>query len=218
MKKIYFILIALVLSILCSSPTFASSKSKIVKKRKKTYNKEHILSPKEVATLIGTEAKNVINDYLNQDTVAVITHPAIISILHKQPSNFNKNGLLKLYVDSIDLCIKREDAEGLTQVCATILVSGHDKLAPIACEGIVQAMAQQSNTEGIRKAIRRFELLSESTTGHPYDTTIQDLRTQFDDVINPVSFEDKVKGTWVSAFCTNDDDINFPYIIFDIII
>lgn len=215
MKKIYFIPFALIFSILCSSPTSASSKRKIVKKRK-TYKKEQILSPTTVASLIAIEAKTVINDYLNQDTVAAIAHPAIISILHKQPSYFDKNGLLKLYVDSIDSCIERKDADGLIQVCATILVSGHDKLAPIACEGIVQAMAQQSNTEGIRKAIRRFELLSKSTTGHPYDTTIRDLRTQFDDVINPVSFEDKVKGTWVSAFCTNDDDINFPYIIFDI--
>lgn len=116
MKKIYFIPFALIFSILCSSPTSASSKRKIVKKRK-TYKKEQILSPTTVASLIAIEAKTVINDYLNQDTVAVIAHPAIISILHKQPSYFDKNGLLKLYVDSIDSCIERKRRWLNTSMC-----------------------------------------------------------------------------------------------------
>lgn len=211
MNEIRLVLLAIVIAFVYPSAICQKSAT-----RKKSSVKKEVVTPAQVAALIDSVAPDFITAYLAQDTVAVKAHPVIATILKVQPKDFDRFGLSKLYEDTIVARSEREDADGLISVCATALISGDEDLAPMACSGLAQAMAQIGDTEGLEKALRRYELLSEASDGNPYKEEIDKMRVDYDDVLHPRTFEDYVRGTWVCVDYCMKRNPQFPYIIFDI--
>lgn len=134
------------------------------------------------------------------DSIAVELRPDSVacSYVRSLPAGFDRKGLSDLYVGRMAAYSEAENIDSLRLACRTVVALSDSISLPTAYEGLAQIYAFEADTEVLRDVLAGFTALSESLPDNPYAETIANMAKEYDDVINPVPFIDKVRGVWVS--------------------
>lgn len=164
-----------------------------------------------VSEAIDSISRPAMKNYLAQDSAAALSEKALTGYLALLPKGFDRRSLSDLYENRIVALSEAGDADSLLSVCVSAAGIGDAEMLPVACEGVVQVMAVRGDADGLRRALKRLSFVSDSTS-------VASLAKEYDDILNPVPFEDLVRGTWISPTLMTKGYAckHFPYYTFTI--
>ena len=194
-------IIALLLVSMCAFVATAAPKRIRNKKPQKIVTVEQIASA--VDSLIAP-----MDSCDNTDKVA--------NLMKTLPTKFDKSALSALYQQRISASSEAEDAEALAMACRAVIAMADTASLPMAYQGMAQVYASRNDSSRLQAILEEFSAFSEEVSGDPYAGMIAEMMKEYDDILHPVPFIDKVRGTWVSYDRINNRTLNYPYIIFDI--
>ncbi len=134
------------------------------------------------------------------------------------PTAINRKALSRHYEDKMVRFSETQQEDSLRQACTTVLLMNDTDNMPMAYEGLAQIYATRGDTDNLKRTLDSYERLSSKLPGDPYKNTIAQLREEYDDVLHPERFAERMRGTWVSydLKSANGDMLNYPYITLDI--
>lgn len=189
-----------VISVLLTEPNcFASN----------TIGENNIKKQVDVSMLVDFFNRlSVINSeqYLEQDSTASYNSVEVADGLKILNVEYSAEALAMEYECRMVALSEAGNVDNLLTNCLGALSTGIVSLRAMACEGIVQIMANRGDAMLLEAAIRRFEKVVTTEEA-------AEMRSRYDDILNPVSFVDQVIGTWVSPeyIATSYRGRNFPY-------
>lgn len=108
-----------------------------------------------------------------------------------------------------------QQEDSLEQTCKTVIIMNDTTNMPMAYEGLSQIYAMRGDTHKLKKVLDNYECLSSKLSGNPYKDVIEQLRDEYDDVLHPIPFSERVRGLWVSYDVYNRFS-TYPYITLNI--
>lgn len=192
--------------------------------RKKTKRKKHEIKIEHVIETIDTLFSNNFSDEIS-DSIFDMTKSKITSYIEQTSTkykNIDTDSIYSYYynkmLDTSDSCeINPSKYTELKVACFKFLTLDAPIENNIAYEGCIESYIEENNIDGLRKSLERFEKYSKDCKG-AYDDIISGYRADFRYYLEPTSFEEDMKGYWVSTshICTGKPKMNFPFSIIEI--
>ena len=161
-----------------------------INRRKKRTTKRKV-DIKELVETINRLSAEEGELYLQQDSTATYHNATVAKELKKLKSGYSADALSAEYENRMVALSESEDTDSLLSTCLGALSTGIKSVQPMACEGIVYIMASRGDSALLEAAIRRFEIVTTKEEG-------DEMRSLYNDILNPLSFQELVKGTWIS--------------------
>lgn len=189
-----------------ATPIAGAAEDSVYAAKKKKRTTKRKVDIKELVETINRLSAEEGELYLQQDSTATYHNATVAKELKKLKSGYSADALSAEYENRMVALSESEDADSLLSTCLGALSTGINSVQPMACEGIVYVMASRGDSALLEAAIRRFEI---ATTKEEAD----EMRSLYNDILNPLSFQELVKGTWISpTLLTAKTGCNgFPY-------
>lgn len=189
-----------------ATPIAGAAEDSVYAAKKKKRTTKRKVDIKELVETINRLSAEEGELYLQQDSTATYHNATVAKELKKLKSGYSADALSAEYENRMVALSESEDTDSLLSTCLGALSTGLADILPMACEGIVYVMANRGDSALLEAAIRRFEI---ATTKEEAD----EMRSLYNDILNPLSFQELVKGTWISpTLLTAKTGCNgFPY-------
>ena len=189
-----------------ATPIACAAEDSVYAAKKKKRTTKRKVDIKELVETINRLSAEEGELYLQQDSTATYHNATVAKELKKLKSGYSADALSAEYENRMVALSESEDTDSLLSTCLGALSTGLADILPMACEGIVYVMANRGDSALLEAAIRRFEI---ATTKEEAD----EMRSLYNDILNPLSFQELVKGTWISpTLLTAKTGCNgFPY-------
>lgn len=189
-----------------ATPIAGAAEDSVYAAKKKKRTTKRKVDIKELVETINRLSAEEGELYLQQDSTATYHNATVAKELKKLKSGYSADALSAEYENRMVALSESEDTDSLLRTCLGALSTGLADILPMACEGIVYVMANRGDSALLEAAIRRFEI---ATTKEEAD----EMRSLYNDILNPLSFQELVKGTWISpTLLTAKTGCNgFPY-------
>lgn len=206
MKKIFSLVI---ITMICGAASAAAAKKKAYRK-----SAPEIPTVTEVANKIDSISASEKEMLFTADTLKSATSRTA-AYMASLPSGFDRKALAAHYSLRMEAFSEAGDADSLLTVCRAAALTDMPDLLPMAYEGMAQVYASQGDTGKLTATIDAFSAFSATQAGDPWASTIGALREEYDDVLHPVPFIDKVRGTWV-CYSRSLFNSGYPWLTFTI--
>lgn len=189
-----------------ATPIAGAAEDSVYAAKKKKRTTKRKVDIKELVETINRLSAEEGELYLQQDSTATYHNATVAKELKKLKSGYPADALSAEYENRMVALSESEDTDSLLSTCLGALSTGINSVQPMACEGIVYIMASRGDSALLEAAIRRFEIVTTKEEG-------DEMRSLYNDILNPLSFQELVKGTWISpTLLTAKTGCNgFPY-------
>lgn len=128
------------------------------------------------------------------------------------PAAFCRDSLSQAYIGRMAALSEAENVDSLLDVCNTVVALADTVALPTAYEAMAQVYAYWADTEALKGVLAEFDALSKAFADNPYADIIAKMTEEYDDVINPVPYIEKVRGYWVTYdFKSTGEVDNLPW-------
>lgn len=198
MKKIF----ALVLVLLLAVSVCADAQSR----RRRKARKPVIPTVEQVMSRADSLASVV-----SLDSMVFAPQPAseAAAYIRSQPAGFDRDSLSGAYIDRMAALTEAENVDSLLSVCNTVVILADSSALPTAYEALAQIYAYKADTEALKGVLAEFDALSRSFYDNPYAEVIAKMTEDYDDVINPVPYIDKIRGYWATYDMQGKGEVSY---------
>lgn len=109
-----------------------------------------------------------------------------------------KNNVIKHYYDAFYRASDEEDLDKAVDCAFKYVMLGGNEDEDVMWRVLIENYAADADIKNAQFLLNKFVGISVSKND-AYQTTISELNQKYDDVFNPKTFEEAVKGTWVSV-------------------
>ena len=130
------------------------------------------------------------------------------------PQAFKKESITKHYYDAI-VDASEQDGQDLALLRNGIIqiALGEPTEMETAYTAVAMYYANANDKDNLSRILKFFDEYSQQH-GNAYKHVIEQLNKEYDEILHPVPFTEKVKGTW--AMVNHTGDMGFPYSIITI--
>lgn len=198
MKKIF----ALVLVLLLAVSVCADAQSR----RRRKARKPVIPTVEQVMSRVDSLASVV-----PLDSMVISPQPAseAAAYIRSLPAGFDRDSLSRAYIDRMAALTEAENVDSLLSVCNTVIVLADSAALPTAYEALAHVFAYMADTESLKDVLAEFDALSHSFPDNPYAEVIAKMTEDYDDVINPVPYIDKIRGYWATYDFKSTGEVDY---------